>query len=334
MVKEVDPAISTQDAKPFGKNLIVKNVSKKQRTIEVASNASIEEVVTLVDDLDDTATLSIAQKHAEAIQFVAAIKAKTCAEEAERRRLEAKEEERRKAKRAKEERIAEIGRRLEMRKKEKVEAEKKKKEKEKVDREEVERKKKKEREEKEEVETERKRQEQKVKQQKIAAKASMEALTITSPSIEAVQSGVMTSATSLSSGLGDVDKLLENVSLTLQKCQTPTKTTSAITALKPTQEQLQAAINQLKEVLKHPANMIFHDTVKSLEAELRSWKLKRSQKFLELQSIYIKGQGLIQGMELISKAEQDLQILQSEINNLEMLPLMSWTGLSIAFKEL
>jgi hypothetical protein len=39
-------------------------------------------------------------------------------------------------------------------------------------------------------------------------------------------------------------------------------------------------------------------------------------------------------MELISKAEQDLQILQSEINNLEMLPLMSWTGLSIAFKEL
>jgi hypothetical protein len=51
----------------------------------------------------------------------------------------------------------------------------------------------------EEVETERKRQEQKVKQQKIAAKASMEALTITSPSIEAVQSGVMTSATSLSS---------------------------------------------------------------------------------------------------------------------------------------
>jgi hypothetical protein len=65
MVKEVDPAISTQDAKPFGKNLIVKNVSKKQRTIEVASNASIEEVVTLVDDLDDTATLSVLMREVD-----------------------------------------------------------------------------------------------------------------------------------------------------------------------------------------------------------------------------------------------------------------------------
>jgi hypothetical protein len=39
-------------------------------------------------------------------------------------------------------------------------------------------------------------------------------------------------------------------------------------------------------------------------------------------------------MELISKAEQDIQILQSEIANLEMLPLMSWAGLFAALKEL
>jgi hypothetical protein len=44
-------------------------------------------------------------------------------------------------------------------------------------------------------------------------------------------------------GLGDIDKLLENVSLTLQQCQTPTKTSSTITTLKPTQEQLQVVIN-------------------------------------------------------------------------------------------
>ncbi len=55
---------------------------------------------------------------------------------------------------------------------------------------------------------------------------------------------------------GDIDSLLKVVSLTLQQCQTPTKTSSTITALKPTQEQLQAAINQLKEPLKQPTNVI------------------------------------------------------------------------------
>jgi hypothetical protein len=167
--------------------------------------------------------------------------------------------------------------------------------------------------------------------------------------------------------------------LTLKKCQTPTKTSSAITALKPTQEQLQAAINQLKELLKQPANVILLDIglldqfiqvarflitnpfslsesgrallglfvqnldgtisnlqaaqdkrnqatiqeeeheqqvsrlqayqlslqakatklktidqkVKFLEVELQSWKLKRSQKCLEFQSVHIEGQGLV-----------------------------------------
>ncbi len=74
--------------------------------------------------------------------------------------------------------------------------------------------------------------------------------------------------------------------------------------------------------------------MKSLEAELQIWKSKRTQKCLELQSVHIEGQGLVRGVELISKTEQDLQMLQSEINDLEMLPLMSWTGLSVAFKEL
>jgi hypothetical protein len=47
--------------------------------------------------------------------------------------------------------------------------------------------------------------------------------------------------------------------LTLQKCQTPTKSTSAITVLEPTQEQLQATINQLSELLKQPTNVILLD---------------------------------------------------------------------------
>jgi hypothetical protein len=60
-------------------------------------------------------------------------------------------------------------------------------------------------------------------------------------------------------GLGNIDKLLEDVSLTLQQCQTPTKTSSIITSLKPTKEQLQVAIKQLKELLKQPINAILLD---------------------------------------------------------------------------
>jgi hypothetical protein len=55
---------------------------------------------------------------------------------------------------------------------------------------------------------------------------------------------------------------------------------------------------------------------------------------LELQTVHAESQGLVQGMELISKTEQDIQTLQSEIANLEMLPLMSWAGLFATFKEL
>ena len=74
--------------------------------------------------------------------------------------------------------------------------------------------------------------------------------------------------------------------------------------------------------------------MKSLEAELQIWKSKRTQKCLELQTVHAKSQGLVRGVGLISRAEQDLQTLQSEINDLEMLSLMSWVGLLTAFKEL
>jgi hypothetical protein len=74
--------------------------------------------------------------------------------------------------------------------------------------------------------------------------------------------------------------------------------------------------------------------VKSLKAELQLWKSKRTQKCLELQTVHVESQGLVQEVELISRAEQDIQILQSEIADLEMLPLMSWAGLFAAFKEL
>jgi hypothetical protein len=46
-----------------------------------------------------------------------------------------------------------------------------------------------------EVDKERRRREEEAKQQEIKAKASMEAITTTSPSIEATQSGVVTSNT-------------------------------------------------------------------------------------------------------------------------------------------
>jgi hypothetical protein len=56
----------------------------------------------------------------DAIQLAAAFKAKFEAEEAERKRLEAEEEKKRQADKVEEERIAEIARRLEMKKKEKA----------------------------------------------------------------------------------------------------------------------------------------------------------------------------------------------------------------------
>ena len=60
-------------------------------------------------------------------------------------------------------------------------------------------------------------------------------------------------------GLGDIDKLLEDVSLTLQQCQTSTKTSSTPIPLEPSKDQLQAAIDQLKELLQKPVGLVLLD---------------------------------------------------------------------------
>jgi hypothetical protein len=60
-------------------------------------------------------------------------------------------------------------------------------------------------------------------------------------------------------GLGDIDKLLEDVSLNLQQCQTLTKTSSTPIPLEPLMDQLQAAIDQLKELLQKPVGLVLLD---------------------------------------------------------------------------
>ena len=60
-------------------------------------------------------------------------------------------------------------------------------------------------------------------------------------------------------GLGDIDKLLEDVSLTLQKCQTPTKTSFTSISLEPSKDQLQTVVSQLKELLQKPVGLVLLD---------------------------------------------------------------------------
>uniref|UniRef100_A0A2N9GJR0 RNA-directed DNA polymerase n=1 Tax=Fagus sylvatica TaxID=28930 RepID=A0A2N9GJR0_FAGSY len=191
----------------------------------------------------------------------------------------------------------------------------------------------------------------------------------TVPSIKAVAP----LAPCMQEGLGDIDKLLEDVSLTLQQCQTPTKTSSSSISLEPSKDQLQTAISQLKELLQKPVGLVLLDaslvdqfrqvarfltahsfvlsesgrallglfvqnldnTISNLQATQEKRNRATSQEADHKQkTVHAKSQGLVQGMKLISKAEQDIQTLQSDINNLEMLPLMSWAGLFAAFKEL
>jgi hypothetical protein len=66
-------------------------------------------------------------------------------------------------------------------------------------------------------------------------------------------------ASNMPEGLGDIDKLLKDVSLTLQQCQTPTKTSSTPIPLEPSKDQLQAAIDQLKELLQKPVGLVLLD---------------------------------------------------------------------------
>uniref|UniRef100_A0A2N9F7Z1 Aminotransferase-like plant mobile domain-containing protein n=1 Tax=Fagus sylvatica TaxID=28930 RepID=A0A2N9F7Z1_FAGSY len=348
------PTSSKQGACTSTKRKTPETTTKKPRVIEATPDASINEIEPLVKELDDATTLStliksigqqkqvlggiieaqqaleaedrrIAQEHKEAIQFAAVVKVKNKAVKAKRKCLKAKEEEeKRRAEKAEKERIAEIGRKLEVKKNEKADAQKKKQEEmeRRKEKEGVEKKKKKEKEKKKEVEKEKKEEEAtKEKAEKRKAhvvpkeKKMVEEVgeVATMPKQEAVTSSVevatpLVSGPTVLKGLGNINKLLEDVSLTLQQCQTPTKTSSIITSLKPTKEQLQVAIKQLKELLKQPINAILLDA--SLVDQF-------------LQSVHAESQGLVRGVELIFKAEQDLQTLQLKISDLEMLPLMS-----------
>lgn len=68
-VEEVDSAVSTKDIKSSGKRLVKtvakKTTSKKPNIVEVAPKASIEEAVSLVEDLDDTTTLSVLMREVD-----------------------------------------------------------------------------------------------------------------------------------------------------------------------------------------------------------------------------------------------------------------------------
>ena len=132
-----------------------KSTTKKPKVVEVTLDTPIIEFEPLDEELDDATTLSVlirevneqkqvlggiieaqealeiedrrvAHEHKKAKQFIATLETKTRAKEAKRKRLEAEVEERRKVEKAEEERIAEIKRRLEIKKKEKAEVEQKK----------------------------------------------------------------------------------------------------------------------------------------------------------------------------------------------------------------
>uniref|UniRef100_A0A2N9EGB3 Uncharacterized protein n=1 Tax=Fagus sylvatica TaxID=28930 RepID=A0A2N9EGB3_FAGSY len=116
-----------------------------------------------------------------------------------------------------------------------------------------------------------------VKQQGIEAMALIE---VVISSVEATTH--MGSAQPMLEGLGDIDKLLENVSLTLQQCQTPTKTSSTITTLKPTQEQLQVNIDGTISNLQAAQEKRNQATSQEAEHEQRVSRLHAHQ--LDLQA--------------------------------------------------
>uniref|UniRef100_A0A2N9FVM5 Aminotransferase-like plant mobile domain-containing protein n=1 Tax=Fagus sylvatica TaxID=28930 RepID=A0A2N9FVM5_FAGSY len=323
-VEEVDLAVSPKGAKPSGKKLVKivakKSTAKKAKVVEVVLDSSIIEVESLEEELDDTATLSNL--------------AKAKAKDAKRKRLEVEMEKKRQVDKAEEERIVEIKKRKKKKQEEEQKREEKRKEAEAVRR---------------KAEHVVLREAKLTKQTAVATVVSVQQVAQPAvevrTSIEAATSSIEATtsfAQNMPEGLGDIDKLLEDVSLTLQQCQTPTKTSSTPIPLEPSKDQLQAAIDQLKELLQQPVGLVLLDAnlvdqfqqvaselksinqkVKSLEAELQLWKSKRTQKCLKLQTVHAESQGLVRGVESISRAEQDIQTLQSEINDLRMLPLMS-----------
>uniref|UniRef100_A0A2N9FED4 Aminotransferase-like plant mobile domain-containing protein n=1 Tax=Fagus sylvatica TaxID=28930 RepID=A0A2N9FED4_FAGSY len=256
--------------------------AKKIKVIEVVLDPPILEVEPLDEDLEDATTLSELTRMA-----------KSEAEEAERKRLKAKKEKKRQADKAEEERIAEITRKLEIKKKEKAQADQK-------NQQEFERKKREE--EKKKQEEEQKNEEIKPAKKKIGQVVPKEAKltkpivvapvvsmqqTVQSaievrPSIEAATSSIKAAAplaTHMQEGPRDIDKLLEDVSLTLQQCQTPTKTSSASVPLEPPSDQLQAAIDQLKELFEGGRALLglFVQNLDSTISNLQAAQEKRSQ---------------------------------------------------------
>ena len=70
-----------------------------------------------------------------------------------------------------------------------------------------------------------------------------------------------------------------------------------VSKLQAHQLDLQTKASELKSI---------DQKVKSLEAKLQLWKSKRTQKCLELQIVHADSQGLVRGVELITRAEQDI----------------------------
>uniref|UniRef100_A0A2N9I9T0 Uncharacterized protein n=1 Tax=Fagus sylvatica TaxID=28930 RepID=A0A2N9I9T0_FAGSY len=277
-VEEVDPAVSPKGAKPSNKKIVKivakKSTTKKAKVVEVVPDSSIIRVEPLKEELDDTATLSnlaleakdrrIAREYKEAKPLAAALKAKAKAKDVERKCLEAEVEKKRQADKAEEERIVEIKKRLEIKKKEKAQADKK-------DSKSLKRRKKKNNnkkreEERKEAQVVRRKARQVVpREARLTKQTAMVTMVsvqqIAHPAIEVKTSIEATAplASNMPEGLGDIDKLLEDVSLTLQQCQTPTKTSSTPIPLEPSKDQLQAAIDQLKELLQKPVGLVLLD---------------------------------------------------------------------------
>uniref|UniRef100_A0A2N9G039 Uncharacterized protein n=1 Tax=Fagus sylvatica TaxID=28930 RepID=A0A2N9G039_FAGSY len=253
-VEEIDLAFFTKDAKPSGRKLIKivakRATAKKLRVIEVTPNASIKEAKPLALDAEDR---RITQEHEEAMQFVTIVEVKNKVEEAERKLLEAKEEDRRRKR--KEEVDVEKTKQKEVEKK----REEKKRKVEKVD---VEKKKQEEKKEKEEKEEKEKKEKEAAREKVEKQKTQM--VPKEKKRVEEVGEVAMMPEKGVRQPIIEAKALIEAVISSIEVatllCQTPTKTSSIITSLKPTKEQLQAAINQLKEILRQPTNVILLDT--------------------------------------------------------------------------
>ena len=140
-IVEVNPDPSILKVEPLDEDLnntntlsnLMRKVDKQKQVLsgiieaQEALEAEDQAIAKKYKEAKKFAKLAVAALQAktqieDAKQLAAAFKAKSEAEEAERKRLEAEEEKKRQADKAEEERVAEIARRLEMKKKEKAQA--------------------------------------------------------------------------------------------------------------------------------------------------------------------------------------------------------------------